>query len=581
MNNYCFTARDSLGNFYEFEKEKITYGLRLILKKEKIKMVSNIFALGEFTEAKVGDEGYYVIPRNISQKADVLTRFEKRDDCVHEQNRPIMSFVGIKKRNFCCIARVVRSYEIGFVVTVKNGVYNLEIVFNTEKDYIDPAVNTLPYDIEIEIVFLDKDADYNDMAKKERDIRLERGEITSLREKCRNDAVEYARLYPLIRIRQAWKRSPSVIKHQTPENEPPLKVACDFKRCREIADECKKQGVEGAEFQLVGWSVGGHDGRFPQVFPVEEKLGGMEEFKKTVDYIKFLGYRISTHTNLQDAYEIAENFSWDDLAEDEEGKNFEVVDSCSGIAYYLCETVQEQNVKKYYPDLAELGENGLHFTDVISITAPHACHNAFHPLTFKQAVDLRLQAIKYQKELFGGFSSEGVFDYTLKYLDYGLYICFGGVFGNGNVSVASENIHLWEIAYHGIVLYNPMSATINYPIKTPADRLRFVMSGGRPSFYFYSKFRDGAVNWMGETDLTCDGEEDLKKSVSHIKSSLDEYESLRRLQLEYIERYDVSDDGIEKVEYSDGTRIVGNFNNFEVVFNGKTIKPFNYLIETN
>ena len=30
-----------------------------------------------------------------------------------------------------------------------------------------------------------------------------------------------------------------------------------------IADELKRQGVEGAELQLVGWNRSGHDGRFP------------------------------------------------------------------------------------------------------------------------------------------------------------------------------------------------------------------------------------------------------------------------------------------------------------------------------
>ena len=52
-----------------------------------------------------------------------------------------------------------------------------------------------------------------------------------------------------------------------------MRAACTFRRVRELADECKAQGLEGAEFQLVGWNLRGHDGRWPQAFPVEEALG--------------------------------------------------------------------------------------------------------------------------------------------------------------------------------------------------------------------------------------------------------------------------------------------------------------------
>lgn len=579
METHCFTARDSLGNTYEFEKQPTDCGILLTLQKEKIKEVSNIFALGDFTKAHAGDEGYYVLPRNIQQIADILTEFEEREDCFYKQTLPIMSVFGMKKKNMCCLIRVARDYNISFAVSVRGGEYTGEVVFEIEEDYIAPQQKGPASDIKIELVFLDAQADYNDMAKAERELRLRRGEITPLWEKCKREAVAYACQYPLIRIRQGWKQSPSPIKHQTPETEPPLQVVCDFKRCREIADECKRQGVTGAEFQLVGWSIGGHDGRFPQLFPVEERLGGMEEYKKTVAHIKALGYRISTHTNLQDAYEIAENFSYDDLAKDRDGSHYIVGDFCSGIAYYLCETVQAKNSRTYYPALAALGENGLHFTDVMSITIPHACHHPSHPLTFKQACDLRLQSMHEQRELFGAFSSEGCFDYTMKDLDYGLYVCFGDAFGHSNTPIISKSIRFWEVTYHGTLLYNPESGTINYAIKTPEDHLRFVMSGGRPSFYFYSKFRTGGeTNWMGEEDLTCGTEEELRSSVAAIRAAQDEYETLQHLQQEYIDRYDILDNGIEKVTYANGTCLIGNFNHTEIVFEGETIKPFSYLL---
>lgn len=583
MKNFDFKAKDEQGNEYAFEQTKTDRGIMLTLKKENIKAISDIHALGEFTAAQTGDDGYYVIPRSIGQRGDYITRFEKRDDTELRQKGSIMYFCGLKKHDVCALIRIERNYAVSFDLSVKNDVYKLEIVFGIADEYIAPETNSPPEDIKMEIVFLDENCDYNDIARTEREIRLERGEITPLAEKCKREAVEYASKYPLIRIRQGWKPSPSPVKSQTLENEPPMHVACTFKRVRELADECKRQGVEGAEFQLVGWNVKGHDGRFPQLFPIEEELGGEAEYIKTVEHLKALGYKISTHTNLEDAYEIANTFSWDEITHDKNGNLVKVVEGDEayggGTPYYVCPKCQFGIAKRDYPALCALGENGTHFTDVMSIVYPRICHNPLHPLTFKQGVDLMVEIADYQKNLFGAITSEGCLDYIIDHIDYGLYISFGDGFGHKPNPFASEYIHLWEVVYHGIILYNPVSPTINYPVKTPLERLTLIMAGGKPSLYFYSKFRTGGTkNWMGEVDLTCDNDDDMKKSVALVKSALDDYAPLRHLQHVYMNRYDICHDGTEIATYADGTRIVGNFTNEEKTFEGKTIKPFDYII---
>lgn len=580
MEKYIFKARDAKGNEYEFEQKEIDGGILLTLKKENIKALSNIRALGEFTAASAGDAGFYVIPRNIRQRGDILTEFKEREDCSFCQAAPIMSFFGFKRESLCCLVRVERSYDVSFKASVKGGRYSLEAIFDLENDYADPETLSAPEDINIEIYFLGADADHNSVARKEREIRLARGEIKPLSEKCKREAVEYARKYPHIRIRQGWKQSPSPLMHQSPDKEPPMYVACTFKRVRELADELKRQGVDGAELQLVGWNIGGHDGRFPQLLPPDPRLGGEKELKETAEYLKSLGYRISLHTNLLDAYEIADTFNWDEIAMDKTGAHRLGGHYSGGRAYYVCPKCQYEIAKRDYPEIKKrFDENGMHFTDVMSIALPYACHNARHPFTFKDGVRITKENIDYQRELFGAFSSEGCLDYTVGEIDYGLYISFGDGFGYHACPVADKYIRLWEVAYHGTVLYNPESPTVNYPIKTPEARLRFIMSGGKPSLYFYSRFRTGGqANWMGEDDLTCDGEEDMKRSVECVKTAYEEYKPLRDLQLVYMNGYDVLDGGIEVASYADGTRVVGNFSEETRKFEGKEIKPFGYAV---
>ena len=484
-----------------------------------------------------------------------------------------MSCYGIKKNDLCCLVRVERSYYYSFEAVIKDGVYTLSVLFDfTERD--------LPYDdIRIEIIPLAPDADYNDMACAEREVRLARGEIVTLADKCRLPAVEYARKYPVIRIRMGWKPSPAPVLHQTEANEPDMYVACDFARVRDIADELKKQGVEGAELQLVGWNRSGHDGRYPQIFPADPRHGGDAEMKKTVAYVKALGYKISTHTNFIDSYTIADTFNWNDVAQKRNGDYIQIGHYSAGLAYHVCPSKQLKNAKRVLPALAAVGENGLHFSDVLSIVVPDTCHAQDHPSSTANGIIYVQKLMEYARGLFGGFSSEGAMDFAHKYLDFALYVCFGNGFAVANIPIADRLIPFFEITYHGTLLYNPTSPTVNYTLKEPCERLALYMRGGRPAMYYYSKFRTGgAKNWMGETDLVCGDEAELIESVANIKRAAEEYAAVCDLQLCFMLRYDYLDSGLEVATYENGTRIVGNFTNEAIVFEGHEVPAMDYLV---
>ena len=579
MSNYLFTAHDTCGNTFTFDQSKTDRGILLTLKKEKLKGMYNIHALGEFTRTSTGEEGFYLIPRNRNQSGDIVTRFDKREDMTFQQGQLLMSFFGFRNKDVCCLCRAERSYRLRFDVEVIGGVYSLSAVFEIERDCPDPETGLPAEDIRIEVIFLDENTSWCDMARLEREIRLERKEIVTLAKKCQREAVEYARKYPLIRIRNGWKPSPTPVLHQTLETEPPMHVACTFRRVRELAEECKAQGVEGAEFQLVGWNLRGHDGRWPQAFPVEEALGGEEELRKTAEHLKSLGYRISLHDNIMDAYEIAENFSPDDLTKTKSGGFDSWGDWSGGCSYNICPTVQRRNAQDRAPKMAALGVNGIHYSDVLSIVEPSSCFDKKHPLPFHKALDITKKNMEYMGSVFGAFSSEGAMDFSNNYIDYVLYATFGSTYGTKLPDICSESVNAFEVAYHGTVLYNPMSTTINYPIKHPVERLNLIMRGGKPSIYFYSKFCTGTkVNWMGEDDFTCDGEEDMKKCVSLIRSALEDHKRLCHLQLEFMDSYDVLGDGLEMATYSDGTRLVGNFSDTAKKYEDKEIEPYGYAI---
>lgn len=574
LNHETFFAVTDDDKQIPFSWQKLKGSILLTLKKELLANVKKVRVLPTLGNANAGDSGYWIIPRENTYSGDIQTFFTEREDQIYINRSPIMSCYGIKKDRLCCLVKIDRNYKYLIEASVNNHNYSICALFDfTQHDAVYD-------DIRVELIPLEGSADYNGMAKAEREIRLNRQEIVPLSQKCERPAVEYARKYPLIRIRMGWKPSPSPVFFQTEETEPDMFVACDFARVREIADELKRQGVEGAELQLVGWNRSGHDGRFPQLFPADPRLGGIEELRKTLDYVKSLGYRISTHTNTIDSYTIADTFDWGDVVVDRSGAYYQNGHYSGGYAYHVCLPKQLKNTVRDLPAVANMGENGLHFTDVISIVIPDDCHSKAHPSSTSNAILYAQKIMEYTSGLFGGFSSEGAMDFSLKYLDFALYVCFGDGFGKKALPIADRLIPFFEIAYHGILLYNPTSPTVNYPLKSAIERLTFFMRGGRPVMYYYSKFRTGgAGNWMGETDLVCGNSAELKSSVAAIKQAESEYKAQADRQLVYMERYDYLDNGLQIASYADGSRMIGNFTDKTIVYNGKAIKAFDFIVE--
>lgn len=236
---------------------------------------------------------------------------------------------------------------------------------------------------------------------------------------------------------------------------------------------------------------------------------------------------------------------------------------------------QLKNARHDLPAVAELGANGIHFSDVISLVVPDSCWSADHSCTTARGIALTQQTMRDIQDRFGAFSSEGCMDFFLKELDFGLYV---SIADGGENPITDTMVPFFELTYHGIVLYNPSSPTVNYPIKSPADQLTFRMRGGRPTFYFHSKFRYADTNWMGDVDLVATDNASVDYAAQLIADSIRENRDLSELQLVYMQDYTVCGNGVEVVTYCNGTRIVGNFSAHEQIYEGVTLAPFGYAV---
>ncbi len=521
----------------------------------------------DFARAKVGDDGYFILPNGV------MTKFGERKDGRIVAAKAQMAFVGSKTPSGT-YAAIVKGMPFSFSAKneKKGDAYRQSIYFDFAKG---KAYN----DILIDYVRLDgDDANYSGMAKAYRQYKLDKGDVKTIREKIKyRPALEYCLTAPEIRIRQGWKPAPPKVLHQNLDNEPPMKVVVTFDRVGDIVRELKKQGVDKAELCLVGWNIRGHDGRYPQMFPVEPALGGESKLRQLIKNTLADGFQITCHTNSTDAYEIADVWSEEFIIKNPDGSLQKNQTPWSGGQMFnVCwKRAYEKFGANDLRKVADLGFKGMHYIDVVSCVAAPFCSDPRHAVNPDESAFYMNKIFEYCNETFGGSMSEGGYDHCFKYVDSVLYVSF--LLGQENRPMIDRQVPIWPLVYHGIILYNPGPYTINHPIKDAKAQLKFVEFGGRPSFYFHSKFRD-SKNWMGEDDITCETDEKLAEGVSKIREAYDQYRELSYLQLEFMEFHDEIAPNVFLTRYSDGSEIVSNYSDKPFAYKNSSVKPLGYRL---
>lgn len=540
--------------------------------------LSNVDVLLDCMQAQVGTNGYFVIPAAANPRTgSQLCRFRERGDGFHLHQLfqfPVMPIFGVVKDDRATLAIVTgMAQEVHLLVRMDDGQYTLTARF----DLSDFGAYE---DIRIRLIELEgKDATYSGMARAYREYQLKRGECKPIRERMKDQPyLDYAKDAFSIRLRQGWKKRPTTVMHQTPENEPPMHVAIDFDKTIQLMESFKRHGIDKAEFCLVGWNKSGHDGRFPQHFPVEEQLGGMDGLMRALETGKQLGYTVDLFTNSTGAYEVADCWDEEFVAKHKSGALQIGGVTGSGVCYRMCpQRAYERSDKQMLPKLAELGFRGLHYIDVQTIIPPQVCHDPRHALNRAQWAEWVKKIMRLSRETFGGYSSEGGYDCYASGLDYALYISQQLV--GQKPYLCDEKIPLWQLVYHGIILSNPSAETINECVCGWREHLLSVEYGARPVMYYYCRYStDAECTWAGEKDLVCPTDEALEESVSIVKQAYDEYRNRSYLQTQFMQEHTILSENVRRVRYEDGTEIILNYGDASFMYGETEIAPRSYVL---
>ncbi len=519
----------------------------------------------EFARAAKGEGGYWFTPYGFygEYDCDDGRQFSGKD------RMPMPMFGWSNPRGAYLAIVESLKYFVRETVLAKNGTYTVAATLERE-------LCERPYeDLVIRYHRRPAGTSYAALAKIYRDYQLKRGAVKPFRERFKeNKVLEQAIMAPEIRIRQAWKPVPSPVKFQSPENEPEVKAMVTFERVKAIIDELKRQGVAEAELCLVGWNVGGHDGRWPQYFPSEPKLGGDEGLKDAICHARAAGYLIVPHGNFVEGYTVADSWDAEWVTKNADGSlrlyNQSGTTWGGGLPYKMCpQRSYEKFCLKQMPRLAAFGFCGLGYFDVTTICEPITCHDPRHPCNRLQGAEYWGRNAALSRQTLGGFQSEGANDYIAGELDFSLYNFFGdpAAVERSHIekkgALAKRVVPVVQIVYNGVIAQNPFTITMNATLKDRYAQLKAVEFSGRPAFYIYQKFKTGGASWMGKEDLTCATDEELRWSVGKIKEGYDRYLLLRHLQLEYIEEHAEIAPKVFRTTYANGESVVCDYNTLE------------------
>lgn len=536
--------------------------------------VETVEIMPDFARAKVGEEGYYVTPDGFlgTFRLQAGSCAINGPSAFHGRN--FMPIFGMKnpRATFVGIVATMR-FEYDLHVRAQGGAYSIAPRFLVA-GFVPPDDITVHYHL-----LSGKEADYAGMARAYRGYQLARGACRPIKERMRTQPeLAYAAKSLEVRIRQGWKPAPSPVLEQTPETEPAMKAAVTFDRVGDILDAFKRAGVERAEICLVGWNQKGHDGRWPQIFPVEESLGGEVRLRSLIKKALGMGYKIVGHTNSSDGYSVADCWDPDLPVKKADGTPFSNAVWSGGRMYALC---PQRVYERFYPHdirkVAGLGFRGLHYIDVITILQPPRCQDPLHPSSSKDSAFWFDRILQACKDNIGGVASEGAFDFACGNLDYVLYVYFNGLSGKRN-PMHDRLIPIWQLVYNGIILSNPFTESVNPSTKDEATQLKLVEFNGRPTYYFYSQFKADNKNWMGSTDLRCATDEELVEAVRFVKRGHDEFAALAPLQLEFMEQHEQLASDVFRTAFSDGSEIITNYGAVAYPYKGKLVEPMRYAL---
>jgi len=445
-------------------------------------------------------------------------------------------------------------FDAELIIRTNQGKKHWNSVHNRFHFRYESSENIDRVDRELRYIFLSgEEASYSGMACRYRNYLIKEKGICTLKEKVKTKPlINYFHNCYNLKVLFGFKtKGRGDLFIPNPKGNNSLKKFLSYKKVEKLLVKLKNAGVEKANVCLVGWNREGHDGCYPTLFPIEERFGTKGDFKKLIAQAKKLDYRITVHVNYYDCYKRSPEWSEEYIQKNRDGSLQKGGIWAGGQAYRCCpKAMLECFIKRDIPKIKALGFDGVFYFDVAMSTL-YPCYDKKHPLNRRQFAQAVKDYLMYARKMFGGVSTElGMADMLdsvdlIYHLPFPLrgqrakWISDSNLYKQGLIH---ELVPLAVMIYHGLIQYslaNPEFGVGSLSFKE--QRLHDLELGALP--------RDEWRNNKPEARIPKEAEtyKHLCKNLGH-------------LQLEFIESHRMVQPQVFQTRYSNGTRVIVNYN---------------------
>jgi hypothetical protein len=347
-----------------------------------------------------------------------------------------------------------------------------------------------------------------------------------------------------------------------------------FEQARTIIDRLLGLGVNRIEVTYDAWNDGGKYGNQPEHFPVQDELGGSKELKKLADYLKQKGISLYLNANYVKPYagSKALNPGHDAIRGLNNEpmplfRNYLDTHQMSDFKFYLMkpQRAYEKYISAEANKYAELGASGVHMEWMGDLL--YSDHTDMPPFRRAQTVDVWRKSLDLVRKQTGAAAVDYGFAYTFGHIDR----IDEAPLDSSRFVYTDETVPFYQIALHGLIPYYAEAS--NNQDDPRVHLLRMLEYGALPSYI---------LTHQPPSDLKRTPYDELLGSEYTVweKPAAAEYakvvEVLAPLAGKTIEDHRSLMPNVYETAYSDGTRIIVNYNRSSVTVDGQTIEPYGY-----
>lgn len=596
------TRKDGFDADINFKNEGIQFKLNVTLKDDSIDVGIKNDSLKESKE-KIQLQSIYLYPfMGATHKQDIsgymfvpdgsgaLIRLEEKNEVITEPyiNRIYGSDYGIKgfqdgemlineveKIKYPVFGMVHNVNENGFVAVVESGAEYGEInaypsgvttdfnwitsKFIIRESYFQPTnkkgdgmvVNQKEankFDISVSYNFLSgDDANYVGMAKQYQSNLVAAGVLTK-NEKQNQDIP--VKLEFLMSENQKGLIGKKVIEMTTAE------------QVKEMTSQLIDEGLLNLNVVVRGWTKGGVSGSALNHFPFEKKVGSSSEWKKLIKELKEQNIDVSMYTDYLKGYSGTKGFS-------------ETKDSAQTIAeqiikgkYMDYSFVAPRTAKEFFEDeQSKFEKYGINNIAIDSIGDNlYSNFNSKNKSTRSEGIELQTSMLEEGEVSTSLYEPN---DYLWKYTN-GYY---GIPMSSSNYLVLTDNVPFLQIALKGYIdFYAP---ELNFEGGSRDILLQMIDYGAYPSFFVTEedsvKLMDTNSSWLYTSKFEI-WKDEIIEQYNVINSAL------KNVEGETIISRNILSDGVVEVGYSNGVKIVVNYNEATFDNNGLIVEGKDFKV---